>query len=104
MPSAAISQGAAGTTHIVPDASVPAGRLVRVKALWGSMSAAGTIKFQSSDGTALTGVTNVALSQTVVLADSGAKSDGWFETKPGQGVDVVSVTGAFNGSLVYQFA
>lgn len=99
MPSAAISQAGAGTTHIV---SGIAGKVLRVKSIAGAIGTTGTVKFQSSGGTALTGVMNLVAGQPLSMPDAGAHNDGWFESLAGEGIDVVSATGAFNGVMSYQ--
>jgi hypothetical protein len=65
----------------------------------GAIGTTGTVKIASSGGTGLTGTINVAAGQTLMFPES---REGWGETVSGEGLDVISATGAFNGSLIYQ--
>jgi hypothetical protein len=100
MPSVAIIQAAAGT--LASFVAGVAGKKVRCKALQGSMTAAGTVQFQSSGGTNLTGPMNLATGTPLPCPDTGANNDGWFESLSGEGLTMVSVTGGFNGVMSYQ--
>lgn len=100
MPNVAINQG--GTAGTASPVAGIAGHIIRVKAFQGAISATGTIQFKSSGGTVLTGAINLVTGTPYVVPDAGANNDGWFESLVGEGINLVSVTGGFNGSLTYQ--
>ncbi len=98
-PYAVISQAGAGTTHILSGVT---GQIIRVLGFFGAIGTTGTIKVQSSGGTAVSGVMNVTAGSPFNLhAPRG--SDGLFQTLSGEGLDIVSVTGAFNGGVIVQY-
>src|SRR5689334_4353786 len=95
-PNQAIIQAAPGTTHIITGVT---GMIYRVIGLWGSISANGTAQFQSSGGTKkMTGAMNLTAGQPFgsgpVSIENG---EGLFETVSGEGFDVISTSGNFNG-------
>lgn len=101
-PNQPIVQAGAGTTPIVAGI---AGQVYRVMAIFGSISANGTVKFQSSGGVkVMTGAMNlnagVPFSAGPVSIENG---EGFFETLPGEGFSVVSTGGAFNGFVSGQY-
>lgn len=98
-PYAPISQAAAGTTHVLSGIT---GIIIRVVGFFGAIGTTGTVKFQSSGGTALTGAM-AALAGSPINIHAPQHSDGLFQTLSGEGLDVVSVTGAFNGGVIVQY-
>lgn len=99
MPSVAITQAAAGT--LASFIAGIAGHVIRVKAITGSMTVAGTVQFQSSGGANKTGPMNWGATPSS-MPDAGPGNDGWFESAVGEGITMVTVTGGFNGVAVYQ--
>lgn len=97
-----ISQAAAGTTHVVTGIT---GQRFRLLGAFGAMSATGTLQFKSSGGTALSGAINLTAGQPADIDCATAEGgEHWFETLTGEGLDVVTGTGAFNGMLTGYFA
>lgn len=85
----AISQGAAGTQHLMAGV---AGQKIRVRSMAYTISATGTVQLKDTAGNALTGAMN--LQTGFILPDN---PEGWCSTATGTGFDLVSVTGAANG-------
>ena len=101
-PNQPIVQAAPGTTHVITGI---AGQIYRVIGLWGSISANGTVLFQSSGGVKkMTGAMNLSAGQPFgsgpVSIENG---EGLFETAVGEGFDVVSSGGNFNGFVSGQW-
>lgn len=97
MPATAIAQGGAGTTHVVAGQT---GRVLRVLGLSGALTAGGTVKLSSSGGTHdLTGAITLA---TGVPTNMPQAQEGYGETLSGEGIDLISTTGAFGGVLIWQ--
>ena len=93
---AVIEQAAAGTNTIV---SAVASKKIRVISWVLSLSVAGTAKFLNTGGAALTGVMLVG---TTPATCAGSVYGPLFETTPGVGLDITSVTGSAHGHLTYQ--
>jgi hypothetical protein len=93
---AKIEQASAGTNTIV--SAVPS-KKIRVIAYSVSLSAAGTVKFLNTGGADLTGVVPVG---TTPATFSGSVYGPAFETTPGVGLDITSVTGSAHGHVTYQ--
>jgi hypothetical protein len=89
--------GAADTTIVTPSA----GQKVRVLQFYIRQSAAGTVRFESTQGgTALTGVMVTTTADLVV--DSGFNPAGHFETVAGELLNLETGTAAGMGWITYQ--
>jgi hypothetical protein len=98
-PYAAVVQAGAGTTHAF---TAVANNKIRLMGFGGAMAGTGTVQFKSTGGTALTGAMNAA-ANTPFAVSSSTHSDGIGETPVGEGLDLISITGAFNGWVVAQY-
>jgi len=96
-PYVSISQAGAGSSQI---AAAIAGQKIRLRSIAGFLSAAGTVQLKDTDGTALSGAMNIGTTGGPVWPDN---SEGWVETASGKGLNIVSVTGAFNGVASVQY-
>lgn len=100
-PFGAIVQAGAGTTHLITGVS---GQKFRILGLAGAIGTTGTMQLKSSGGTAITGAINLSagqpLSMDAITIEGG---EGWGETQPGEGLDIVTQTGAFNGVFTGQW-
>jgi len=92
-----ISQAAPGTAVI---AAPVAGQKIRLLSAFGFLSAAGTAQFKDDAGTALSGAMNVG---TTGLMTLDYNPEGWLETASGKGLNLVSVTGNFNGGATIKY-
>lgn len=92
-----ITQGAAGTTELVP--AVTAQRIV-VESVALVMDAAGSATFKSG-ANAITGAMPLGANGGVVLPSTGQGGE-WFKTAEGEALNLVTVTGKAFGCLTYR--
>jgi hypothetical protein len=89
-----ITQAAAGTNVV---AAAVSGQRVRLFGINLTMVLAGSIQFQDTGAGALSGPITLGLGVPYVLPIAAAP---WFETGGGLGLQIVGVTGGFNGSAM----
>lgn len=98
---AQIAQGAAGSTDLVVAAG--ADQRIFVVSITGTMSAAGTLKFQEGGATDLSGPMDLALAGGIVEIGDGESVV--IQTKTvNQKLNIVTTVGKFNGWLRYYTA
>ena len=97
----AINAGADASTAVVTAGGT--GEQVWVYAAFGTLGAAGTVVFEDSDGTDLTGAMTLDANGGLVLPISPNANIPWIAGTTNKGLNIRTTGGTFDGSLTYAY-